>query len=52
MKNSLTLKSIEALFCTNPARAVSSPTQWCFDPPKRGQLFGYFDSPTNEPTSI
>ena len=52
MKNSLTLKSIETLFCINPASADSSQPQWCFDPPKRGQLCGYFDSPTNEPTSI
>ena len=52
MKNSLTLKSIETLFCINPASADSSQPQWCFDPPKLDQLFGYFDSPTNEPTSI
>ena len=52
MKNSLTLKSIETLFCINPASADSSQPQWCFDPPKRGQLCGYFDSPTDEPTSI
>ena len=52
MKNSLTLKSIETLFCINPASADSSQPQWCFDLPKRGQLCGYFASPTNEPTSI
>ena len=52
VKTRLIIQSIETLFCTNPARADGSPTQWCFDPPKRGQLFGYFDSPTNEPTSI
>ncbi len=52
MKTSLILQSIETLFCTNLASADSFPTQWCFDPPKRVQLFGYFDLPTNEPTSI
>ena len=52
MKNSLVLKLSETLFCINPASADGSQTQQCFDPPKRGQLFGYFDSPTNELTSI
>ena len=52
MKNSLTIKAIETLFCINPANAGGSQPQWCFDPPKRSQLCGYFGSPTNEPTSI
>ena len=52
MKNSLTLQSTETLFCINPATADGSQSQRCFDPPKRGQLFRYFDSPRNEPTSI
>ena len=52
MKTSLILQSTETLFCTNPASADSLTTQWCFDLPKQVQLFGYFDLPTNEPTSI
>ena len=52
MKTSLILQSAKALSFTNPASADSLPPQWCFDPPKQGQLFGYFDSSTNEPTSI
>ena len=52
VKTSLILHSIETLFCTNPASADGSQPQCCSDPPKRGQLFEYFYSPTNEPTSI
>ena len=52
MKTSLLLQSAMALFFTNPASADSLPPQWFFDPTKQGQLFGYFDSSTNEPISI
>jgi hypothetical protein len=41
-----------ALFFTNPAGVDSLPPQWCFDPTKQGQLFGYFVSSTLEPISI
>ena len=52
MKNSLTLQSSVSLFCINPATADGSQSQRFFDPSKRGQLCGHFDSRRNEPTSI